>query len=126
MESSAFISTAMDAPALTFKSFDLLQGGLDIPEPLLQAHPGYNPDSGGTNLYLPIPYAKHCKITWEEGPREGARYYQVDYRTYAPGRTWKHFLVDHLTAERDLIRLTAEKLETPPSASGKILWRRCR
>lgn len=34
--------------------------------------------SKGWNLYLPIPYAKHCKITSD---KDGF-YYQVNYRTY--------------------------------------------
>ena len=43
------------------------------------------PDSnGGNNFYLPIPYAKHCKITWEEAGNS-SRYYQINYRTYAAG-----------------------------------------
>ncbi|UCF17526.1 MAG: DUF2961 domain-containing protein, partial [Phycisphaerales bacterium] len=43
----------------------------------------------GHNLYLPIPYAKHCKVTYEtkafidEGARKGeALYYQINYRSY--------------------------------------------
>jgi hypothetical protein len=43
----------------------------------------------GHNLYLPIPYAKHCKVTYETealidlGARKGeALYYQINFRTY--------------------------------------------
>lgn len=35
----------------------------------------------GWNLYLPIPYAEHCKITCDQD----GFYYQVNYRTYAAG-----------------------------------------
>jgi hypothetical protein len=45
----------------------------------------------GHNLYLPIPYAKHCKVTYEtksfidKGARKGeALYYQINYRSYEP------------------------------------------
>jgi len=73
-------------PALTFPAYDLLSGDFRIGPPLVQPHPGYRPDgNGGNNFYLPIPYAKHCKITWNEAS-DGARYYQINYRTYAfPG-----------------------------------------
>ena len=46
----------------------------------------------GMNLYLPIPYAKHCKITYDRpnfhksGDEQDLLYYQINYRTYAPGR----------------------------------------
>ncbi|MDD3469078.1 MAG: DUF2961 domain-containing protein [Thermoguttaceae bacterium] len=41
----------------------------------------------GRNIYLPIPYAKQCKITFERTQAGGAFYYQVNYRTYAEGTT---------------------------------------
>jgi len=45
----------------------------------------------GMNLYLPIPYAKRCVITydrphfWKTRKREDQLYYQVNYRTYEAG-----------------------------------------
>lgn len=72
-------------PTLSFPAYDLLSGDLNLGEPLDQPHPGYSPtDNGGNTLMLPIPYAKHCKVTWEEAGT-GPRYYQINYRTYAPG-----------------------------------------
>jgi hypothetical protein len=54
-------------PALAFPAYDLLSGDLKIGPPLAQPHPGYRPDeNGGNTFYLPVPYAKHCKVTWEE------------------------------------------------------------
>ena len=38
--------------------------------------------SKGWNLFLPIPFAKHCVITTDDG--DGV-YYQVDWRKYEPG-----------------------------------------
>lgn len=38
----------------------------------------------GRNLYLPIPYAKHCKITVDDMPTQKNLYYQINYRTYSP------------------------------------------
>jgi hypothetical protein len=76
-----------DAPAITVPSFDFANNNA-IPAgvPLLTLHPGATPEGrGGNTLYLPIPYAKHCKVTWEEQETKAPRYYQINYRTYPPG-----------------------------------------
>ena len=57
----------------------------------------------GHNLYLPIPYAKHCKVTYstdvpvDRGAHEGeALYYQINYRTYDKGVEVESFTMDRL------------------------------
>jgi len=51
----------------------------------------------GRNLYLPIPYARHCKVTYdrpdraETGESGDLLYYQINYRTYAPGTSVESF-----------------------------------
>lgn len=103
-------------PALTFTEFSLLKGDLKVGAPLAQAHPG----GLGNNLYLPIPYAKHCKVTWEVG-KEGARYYQINYRTYAAGTNVKTFALPQVQASKGLIDRVNQTLESPvPSAAGKV------
>ena len=90
-------------PALAFPAYDLLSGDLKLGPPLIQPHPGYRPDSnGGNNFYLPIPYAKHCKITWEEAG-QSSRYYQINYRTYAPGTAVQTFTRAALEAARPAV-----------------------
>lgn len=80
-------------PVIEGPMADLISGGMLVGEPLSQ---GVSPETPyrhqGHNLYLPIPYAKRCKITYEtkafidEGGRKGeALYYQINYRTYEPG-----------------------------------------
>ncbi len=75
-----------DAPTITVPAFDFLNNqALPAGSPLLTSHPGYAPNGrGGNTLFLPIPYAKHCKITWEEDDPSVrvARYYLINYRTY--------------------------------------------
>ncbi len=103
-------------PALSFTAFDLLQGGLHVGPPLIQAHPGGH----GNNLYLPIPYATHCKVTWEEKSK-GARYYQINYRTYAAGTEVKTFAMPQVEAHRALIDEVCQKLASPPRfLNGKV------
>jgi len=109
-----------EEPALTFPAYDLFTGGLKLGPPMLQPHPGYLPDAnGGNTLYLPIPYAKHCKITWEEAS-QSARYYQVNYRTYAPGTPVRTFTRAALEAARPLIERTQSALLSPPDEPAGV------
>ena len=108
------------APALTFNSFDLLDGNLKVGAPLLQAHPSYTQAKGGNNLYFPIPYARHCKVTWEEKGK-GWRFYQINYRTYAAGTEVQTFALPQVEASKALIeRVNRELLAPVPSADGKV------
>lgn len=101
-------------PALVFPAYDLLSGNLKVEAPLAQPHPGYSPKAeGGNTLYLPIPYARHCKVTWEERS-QGARYYQINYRTYVPGTAVKPFTRDALEAIRPTLERVNRWLRTPP------------
>lgn len=83
-----FLDGAAEA-AIEYPAYDLLSGPLDAGPALATAHPGYSrAGAGGNTLYLPIPYASHCRVTWEEadgGEISGPRYYAINYRTYAPG-----------------------------------------
>ncbi len=101
-------------PALVFPAYDLLSGDLKIGPPLAQPHPGYRPDAnGGNNFYLPIPYARSCKITWEEAG-QSSRYYQINYRAYAPGTAVQTFTRAGLEAARPAIERANRALRSPP------------
>lgn len=107
-------------PTLTFPAYDLLSGPFKS-GPLDQPHPGYSPtENGGNTCMLPIPYAKHCKVTWEEAG-EGPRYYQINYRTYAPGTTVQTFTTNALASAQALIGQTEKKLLTPAVVSPKMV-----
>jgi hypothetical protein len=109
-----FYLDGVTEPALVFPAYDLLSGDLRIGPPLAQPHPGYRPDgNGGNNFYLPIVYAKHCKITWEEAG-QSARYYQINYRTYAPGIAVQTFTRAALDAARPAIERVNKVLALPP------------
>ena len=63
----------------------------------------------GHNLYLPIPYAKSCKITYEsdkvKNKRDGeAFYYNIEARTYAKSVEVESFSQDVL--KRDVVAIT--------------------
>lgn len=55
---------------------------------LLQPHTSYTPDGkGGNTLFLPIPFARSCKITFEDeaGVNPTPKYYHINYRKYPEG-----------------------------------------
>lgn len=109
-------------PSLTFPAYDLLSGELHLGAPLAQPHPGYRPDgAGGSTLYLPIPYAKHCKVTWEE-KGSSARYYHINYRTYAPGTPIESWTRKALEEARPRLKQLNKTLLAPPDdAPGRRL-----
>ena len=66
----------------------------------------------GWNSYLPIPYARHCKITISEGDI----YYLINYRTYAPTTTVTSFTMAAAETLMPLIRKQAATLASPETA----------
>ena len=68
--------------------------------------------SKGWNCYMPIPYSEHCKITISEGNI----YYQINYRTYAPGTAVKTFTLGQADSAMALIRENAGLLAKPVDA----------
>lgn len=71
----------------------------------------------GHNLYLPIPYAKHCKITYEspsiKEPGEFSGecfYYNINYRTYAEGTSVTTFSKKDIEQNKALLAEVQQKL----------------
>lgn len=71
----------------------------------------------GHNLYLPIPYAKSCKITYEspsvKEPGEFSGecfYYNINYRTYERGTRVVSFSMDELEKNRARIEQVQKQL----------------
>lgn len=73
----------------------------------------------GHNLYLPVPYAKSCKITYESsnikdaGAKTGGEsvYYNINYRTYRDARV-RSFSRDDLEKDRPVLDAVQQKLKT--------------
>lgn len=104
-------------PSLTFSAFDLEKGGLEVPSSLLYRHDSYSNERGGNTLYLPVPYAKHCKVTWEEGKEAGQRYYQINYRTYPAGTPVTTWAPEQMEAARGLLESAGDALSSPPQTA---------
>lgn len=82
----------------------------------------------GHNLYLPIPYAKHCKITYEtqvlmdDGGRRGeALYYQINYRSYEPSAQVKTFSMEDLKRSEDTLERVQGMLKQSPQTAQDIM-----
>ncbi len=70
----------------------------------------------GHNLYLPIPYSKQIKITYEcpalnPEKHSPSVYYNINYRTYQPEAEVQSFKISDLATYKGLIDLTQNILE---------------
>jgi hypothetical protein len=108
-----------EQPAIEGSAQDVIDQGLLAGGPISQ---GVSPQTEyaqrGHNLYLPIPYAKHCKVTYstdvpvDRGAHEGeALYYQINYRTYDKGVEVESFSMDRLKSAKAKIDETNKNLE---------------
>lgn len=94
------------APALEAPMADLLGGKYPgLPRPIAGEY------SKGWNLYFPIPYARHCKVTSDKG----GFYYHVNYRTYPPGTPVESFTAASLPGLETEIGQTIARMNEPDS-----------
>lgn len=91
------------------------------PEPLsASVSPKTDYAQRGHNLYLPIPYSKHCKITYEcdavrfeDNQWKPSVYYNINYRTYKPGVRVKSFTKSDLYQSKSLMGKVSDLLLHP-------------
>lgn len=103
-----------ESPSPTFEvsMSDLLGGKVTgIPVPI--AHVA----GTGWNCYFPIPYARRCKVTSDEG----GFYYHVNYRTYPRGTPIETFDPQELSALAGDAALLAERLSNSRRANAVSL-----
>ncbi len=108
-------------PVVEDSVLKVLSGGLLAEEPLsTSVSPKTDYHRRGHNLYLPLPYAKHCKITYEcdsvrieNNHRKPSVYYNINYRTYKKGTQVESFSRDILDRAVSAIKSTAETLKNP-------------
>jgi hypothetical protein len=87
-------------PVLAGEMVDLLGGAGAVTSPLSAQR------SRGWNLYLPIPYAEHCKIT---SSADGF-YYQINYRTFEAGTRVESLAAGALESHAEQIEKVQEAL----------------
>ncbi len=71
--------------------------------------------SMGWNSYLPIPYAKHCKVTADKN----RFYYQLNYRSYGPKVKVRTFKPTDIEKNRQAIMEVARVLAHPETIEAK-------
>lgn len=125
-----------EKPVIEGNVRDILSGQVLCGEPLSTSVPDEAPmEERGHNLYLPIPYAKRCKVTIEspdlkitpEGKIESKTivYYAINYRTYTSPVKVISFSTKELKKNARLIAAVNKKLSegTPgidtPLAGGE-------
>jgi hypothetical protein len=95
-----------DQPALESPMAEILGGKYPgLPRPIAGEY------SKGWNLYYPIPYAKHCKVTSDAGNF----YYHVNYRTYEAGTAVESFRAAQVAELKTATEAVIARLNAPAS-----------
>lgn len=109
--------------SVQIEAYDLKKAGFNIGKALLSYH---RPEMArGNTMYLPLPYQKHCKVTFERIDKQvnfPPHYYQINYRTYPKGTEVRTFSLSDLSTLKDLLNKINTELENPASyRTGKDL-----
>lgn len=114
-------------PVLEGSALDLIGSNALVGYPLSASVSELTPKlNRGHNFYMPIPYAKSCKITYENAlmnsGKEGyhAFYYNVNYRTYGENTIVESFTKNTLSSLQSLIKETNAALLSPAVLADKI------
>lgn len=100
-----------EQPALEAPMTDLLGGKFaGLPRPIAGEY------SKGWNLYFPIAYARHCKITSDKG----GFYYHVNYRTYDAGTPVESFTLGQIKTLGARIEKLAARLAEPRGTDTEL------
>ncbi len=109
-------------PDWVVDAYDFTKFGIDaVGNGLLECHTNYEKGvRGGNTFFMPIPYAKACKITLEEpNPEKNPpRYYQINYRRYPKSSNIETFSVDVVKRASTKISETCRLLNTPLEPVG--------
>jgi hypothetical protein len=107
--------------SLVVPGYDLMKFPFPLGRGLLAPHSSYEPlAKGGSTLYLPLPYKKHCKVTWEDPEKNivEKRYYQINFRRYQPGTDVETFTAKLFESNKKLIGNTDSILLNPLLNTG--------
>ncbi len=116
-------------PVLEDNVLKLLSGYLLAGEPLSSSvSPETEAERRGHNLYLPIPFSKHCRITYQceairitNNSRKPSIYYNICYREYEKGTRVVSFSENELKHATEIIKITNKILSSPDQAKNKII-----
>ncbi len=97
-------------PGITKPFQSMLNGKGDVREPLAAV------SANGWNLYLPIPYARHAKVTCDKP----GFYYQLNYRTYAAGTKVETYSDAAMEAAKGTLATVQAALAKPHGVAGEV------
>lgn len=104
-------------PSVVIPAYDLMRIGIDGMEGgLLLPHTSYEKDGkGGSTMFLPMPYQKHCKVTftYEDDTNLSPRYFQLNYRRYPKGTKVETFSLTKIAGYKDKIARVNHVLQHP-------------
>jgi hypothetical protein len=106
-------------PVIEGHPYKVLSQGLLAPAPFSVAVPAAAPEEErGNDLYVPIPFAEHCKITYEndileikDGHLWPDVFYNICYREYSPGTGVESFSRKALTRAQQAFNEAKDSLE---------------
>lgn len=100
---------------------DVVSGGTLCAPPLSDSVSRESPRGNrGHDLYLPIPYAKSCKVAYIRTPgTKGSFYYNVEARTYAEGTEVESFSMDVLRRDKAAVDAANRKLDRRLNGADK-------
>ncbi|MNS40558.1 hypothetical protein D3C72_728790 [compost metagenome] len=112
-------------PAIEGGAMEILSGGKIANSPLGTSVSSLTKyEMRGHNLYFPIPYAKHCKVTYQSdnitdaGAKKGeAVYYNINYRTYDKGTS----LASYSSTEKNKAQVVANTVENKLAQLNKTI-----
>lgn len=114
-----FYLDGSEEPVISAPAVEVLSGNVLTDGPLATSvSDATDYEMRGHNLYLPIPYAKSCKITYESpnikdaGAKTGgeAVYYNINYRTYQNAQV-KTFTMADVGVSNPVLRTVQQKLK---------------
>lgn len=122
-------------PVIVGTPFNVVSGEKITSSPLASSISQLTPvGQRGHNLFYPIPYSRHCKITYcsydlnSDGnghvTSSECIYYNIEYRTYAPGTTVESYSEKNKTKYSNLEKAAVKALRNPgdiPSSSNQSL-----
>ncbi len=110
-----------ETPSIEGPAFDVLSRGQLTEGPLsCPVSPDTELQWRGHNLYMPLPYAEHIKVTYESdkildaGAKTGgeAAYYNINYRTYEEGVNVETFRLEKLDLYNAMVEKVNDQLKT--------------
>ena len=114
-------------PQVVVPAYDMKRFPIEVPGCLSMTHTHYvdaMDGVGGNTFFLPMPFAKGCKITFEEPDItvKIPRYYHIGYRSYPEGTKVKTFSLAQARKLMPLAQAQADALAAPATPEGQELF----